>query len=435
MTLIRELQDRYRDNDEPCLLSRTVDLRPSDLLNSEASVADAVEPGDVVALVGDFDDRSIRRLLTVIDRRAILVPLTASTRPQHEYFMDAAHVDVIIDGDQIRRRTKPPRHELIESLRQLDHPGLVLFSSGTTGMPKAILHDFEKFLVRFRTPRPTFRTLNFLLFDHIGGINTLFHTLYNRGTVIFPTSRKAGDIVSDIENYDVELLPTTPTFLRMLLISEALEGANLSSLKVITYGTERMDEPSLQRLCALLPNVDFRQTYGMSELGILRIKSVARDSLWMMVGGEGVETKVVDGVFKIRASNRMVGYLNADSPFDRDGWYDTKDLVDARDDGAVRITGRTTDWINVGGEKVLPEVIEAAALEHPDVLLAHAMGVDNPITGQHIELLCQPAEDRALTRRDMKAWLANRLPESLLPQRIKIGDINVSHRFKRMGAP
>ncbi|MCF6303332.1 MAG: long-chain fatty acid--CoA ligase, partial [Devosiaceae bacterium] len=404
MSLIAEIQDRYQDSDEPCLLSRTTELRPSDILQIDQQVANAISPGDVVALIGDFDAVSIRRLLTIIDKKAILVPLSASTRPQHEYFFEAAHVDIIIDGDKITRRAKQDAHPMIESLRNLNHPGLVLFSSGTTGLPKAILHDFETFLVRFRTPRPTFRTLNFLLFDHIGGINTLFHTLYNKGTVIFPTSRQVKDIIADIVEFDVELLPTTPTFLRMMLISGILDQNELAPLKVITYGTERMDEPSLQRLCNELPNVAFRQTYGMSELGILRVKSVARDSLWMLVGGEGVETKIIDGILKIRPQNRMVGYLNAPSPFDENGWYDTKDLVETRDDGALRVVGRTTDWINIGGEKVLPGVIEKAALEHSDILLAQAKGVDNPITGQHIELLCQPAEGIEIKRRDMKAW-------------------------------
>lgn len=431
MSLISELQERYRDNDDPCLLSRQAQLRPSDLLELDADVADMVRPGDVVALIGDFDAQSIRRLLTLVERKAIVVPLAESTRSQHEYFFEAAHVNVVMDGDNILRRDPPP-HPLIEQLRAREHPGLVLFTSGTTGLPKAILHDFEKFLVRYRTPRPTYRTLNFLLFDHIGGINTLFHTLYNRGTVIFPSSRRVEDIVRDINDFDVELLPTTPTFLRMMLISGILERVKMPSLKLITYGTERMDEPTLKQLCALLPDVDFRQTYGMSELGILRVKSVARDSLWMFVGGEGVETKVEDGVLKIRARNRMLGYLNAESPFDEDGWYDTKDVVEVRDDGAIRIVGRTTEWINVGGEKVLPEVIEKAALEHPEIKLAQAKGVENPITGQHIELLCELVDGATLDKKAIKAWLRERLPAAFVPHRIRLGKITVSHRFKKL---
>ena len=64
-----------------------------------------------------------------------------------------------------------------------------------------------------------------------------------------------------------------------------------------------MDQPTLDELCKLLPQVDFRQTFGMSELGILRVKSEARDSLFMKIGGEGVETRVVNNVLQIRSAN------------------------------------------------------------------------------------------------------------------------------------
>lgn len=432
MSLIDELRAKYVDIDEPILVSNHGDLRPSDLLQVDEEVAAEIKPGDVVVLEGDFDARSIRRMLTIIDRNAIYVPVTEPTRPQHDYFIETVGADVVINADGVKRVRKDHYdHPMLETLRERGHPGLVLFSSGTTGMPKAILHDFERFLVRFRTPRPTLRTLNFLLFDHIGGVNTLLHTLYNQGIVVFPSARTPSAVVADINTFNIELLPTTPTFLRMLMLSGILEETPMPTLKVVTYGTERMDEPSLTRLAELLPGVDLRQTYGMSELGILRVKSVARDSLFMHVGGEGVELKVVDGVLKIRSENRMIGYLNAASPFDDEGWYDTKDLVEVRDDGALRITGRTTDWINIGGEKVLPEVIERAALENPAILYAQANGVENPITGQHVELLCQLVEGEEMTRPQIKSWLKERLPAPFMPQRIKIGEIPVSHRFKK----
>ena len=83
----------------------------------------------------------------------------------------------------------------------------------------------------------------------------------------------------------------------MLLLADLLSGASLPSLRVITYGTERMNQPTLDRLTQLLPNTDFRQTFGMSELGILRVKSRARDSLWIQIGGEGVETLRGEGLF------------------------------------------------------------------------------------------------------------------------------------------
>jgi long-chain acyl-CoA synthetase len=191
-----------------------------------------------------------------------------------------------------------------------------------------------------------------------------------------------------------------------------------------------MDSSTLRTLSERLPDVDIRQTYGMSELSILRVQSEARDSLWVRVGGEGIETKVVDNVLWIRATNRMLGYLNAPSPFDEDGWYNTGDVVESKDD-CLRFVGRVNDVINVGGIKLLPVDVETAAMQHPEVFAAKARGAAHPITGQIIELTCQPCGGSSLTRSELKAFLAERLPASKRPHRIMIGEVGYNHRFKQ----
>jgi acyl-CoA synthetase (AMP-forming)/AMP-acid ligase II len=227
----------------------------------------------------------------------------------------------------------------------------------------------------------------------------------------------------------VELLPATPTFLRMMLLSGIFETMKFPSLRVVTYGTEKMDQGTLDRLCAALPAVDFRQTYGLSELGVFRVMSKSRDSLWMKICGKGITTRIVDGVLHIRSENRMLGYLNADDPF-VDGWYDTGDVVET-DGEFIRIVGRKTEVLNVGGLKILPGEIERVALMHPGVLRAKAYGVPNPLTGQHIEIICEPAPGAELDRRALMTHFRAHLQKQLCPHRVIVGDVAVSHRFKQ----
>ncbi len=430
MDLIDRLGARWAGAQTPVLIRDGAALDFGAIREGAGVDLSTVAPGDVVALIGDFDPVSIATLLRLIDRAAIIVPLTRETATQHEAFFEAAGVDVVIEGDRLtRRRAQWFDHPLLGTLRKRGHPGLVLFSSGTTGTPKAILHDFTVFLERFETPRPTLRTLNFLLFDHIGGINTLLHTLFNTGTVIATTDRSVDGVLETIARHDVELLPTTPTYLRMMLIAGAIPQRIPACLRIITYGTERMDQPTLNRLCQLLPHVDFRQTFGMSELGILRVKSVARDSLFMTVGGEGVETRIVDEVLQIRSKSRMLGYLNAPSPFDADGWYDTKDVV-ITDGAALQVVGRKGDVINVGGLKFLATDVEAAALAVPGVNFARATAAPNPITGQHVELTAE-IDEAVLTLKDLQRRLKAALPRHMRPARLHAGPVAVNHRFKK----
>jgi long-chain acyl-CoA synthetase len=428
--IIHQLTKIWDNADYPFFIYNNLELNFSQIASQNPIDLSLVTQGDVVAIIGDFNPSSILTLLRLIDLGAIVVPLTIETVREHEYFFESALVDFVIKDNLVSPLSNNKKHELIDSLRSKKHAGLVLFSTGTTGRPKAILHDLTLFLKRFETPRPSLRTINFLLFDHIGGINTLFHTLFNKGTVVALKTRTINSVLDACSNFNVEVLPTTPTFLRLMLMSGSIPDKIPSSLKIITYGTESMDQQTLDDLCNLLPNVDFRQTYGMSELGIVRVKSKARNSLFMKIGGEGVQTRVINNVLQIHSESRMLGYLNAPSPFDDEGWYDTKDIVEVKD-GFYKITGRINEVINVGGLKFMASDVERIALTFPNVLLVKATAKKNPITGQHVELIVQPTIKNGVNKDSLMIFLMNNLESHMVPKRIKIDTINVGHRFKK----
>ncbi len=431
MNILEKLKNLWKDVDYPFLIYHSKALKFDEVSSHEPICLSEIKQGDVVALIGDFNPQSISLLLHLIDKNVVIVPLTVDTKAQHEYFFETSSVNVVIEGSTVRRINHELRHKYIDEIRAKKRSGLVLFSTGTTGRPKAILHDLTLFMQRFETPRPTLKTINFLLFDHIGGLNTLLHTLFNKGTVVAPKSRTVESILETCDEHEIEVLPTTPTFLRMMLMSGFIPDKIPKSLRIITYGTERMDQPTLDALCKLLPNIDFRQTYGMSELGIVRVKSKARNSLFMKIGGEGVETRVIDNVLQIRSKTRMIGYLNADNPFDKDGWYNTKDIVD-EEDKYYNIVGRTNEVINVGGLKFMASEVERVALQFKNIQLAKAEGKENPITGQHVELTIQPVVNQEIDKADLKTFLTSQLPNHMTPMRIKISKINIGHRYKKV---
>ena len=434
MKILEELIQRNTGRHQPILLDHHGSLFFSDITDAVARNSThpvSIRAGEVVALVGDFDAVSISTLLRLLDNNGIVMPLTESTLADHEYFFEAGCVDWVIRDGIVTKRSRPSSSGSphIDELRRRQHPGIIFFSSGTTGRPKAILHDFHKFLARYQVPRPPQRALVFLLFDHAGGINTLLHILFNGGVVVVPADRTPSSIANDLIMHAVELLPATPTFLRMMMLEGVFEKMQFPNLKTVTYGTERMDQSTLDRLCSSLPRVDFRQTYGLSELGVFQVKSKARDSLWMKIGGHGVETQIRHDVLYIRSENAMVGYLNAPSPF-VDGWYDTGDIVES-DGEFIQVVGRAKEILNVGGLKVLPSEIERIALLHPDVLRAKVRGVANPISGQHIEITCQNRPGAILDKLALVTHFRKYLQKQLCPHRVTIGEVAISHRFKQ----
>ena len=166
-----------------------------------------------------------------------------------------------------------------------------------------------------------------------------------------------------IETHRVEVLPTTPSFLNLLMRSDALDRYDLGSLRKINFGTEVMPQQTLDRVRGAFPGVDLQQTYGLSEVGVLRSQSLP-GSLWMRVGGDGSRPRSLMEFSRSAPQYAMVGYLNAPDPFDAEGWFDTQDLVEV-DGEWLRIIGRDTVIINVAGQKVYPADVEQAILDLP----------------------------------------------------------------------
>ena len=353
---------------------------------SEELARQKILGGESVAICGDYSPNLCALMIALIANHNVVIPLTLPPGARRSELVNIAQAQTCFhfEGNDVvnwERHPVGPAHELVKTLRERSAPGLVLFSSGSTGTSKVALLDFDKLLAKFRMPRPSFRTLTFLMLDHIGGINTLFYIFSQGGTAVPVKSHDPASVCRMIELHQIELLPTTPTFLNMLLISEAYLHHDCSSLRMITYGTESMPSSTLKHLRIALPEVELKQTYGLSELGILQTKSRASDSLWVKVGGTGYETKVVDNVLWVRSESSMLGYLNRSSPFDGEGWFCTGDMVEV-DGEWMRILGRKSELINVGGEKVYPPEVENVLHEVDNVRDVAVSGRANPISGQ-----------------------------------------------------
>ncbi len=152
------------------------------------------------------------------------------------------------------------------------------------------------------------------------------------------------------------------------------------------------------------------------------------------MGGEGYDTKIVDGTLWIRAQSAMLGYLNAPSPFDEEGWMNTGDMVEV-DGDYIRILGRKSEIINVGGQKVYPAEVESCLLQMDNVKDAVVLGEKNPITGSIVKArvnLFEPEKAPAFRKR-MRAFCRDRLASYKIPVRVEISQQDqYSTRYKRM---
>jgi len=398
-----------------------------------------VQPGSVVAINADFSPKSIALLFALVERTCIVVPLENTSTKNENGLFKIASVEFVFRIDEKDKLTcesgfHRSENEFYGVIRERQHPGLVLFSSGTSGEPKAAVHDLVPLMAKFKTKRKTFRTLNFLLFDHWGGLNTMFHILSNGGVLITTNDRNPTSVCELIEKHAIELLPVSPTFLNLMLLSGAYEDYDLSSLKIISYGTEPMPENTLKRLIKIFPGVRFLQTYGLIELGVMRSKSEKDDSLWFKVGGEGYKTRVVDGILQIRAESAMLGYLNSPSPFTDDGWFVTGDQVLQKGE-YIKILGRKSEIILVGGEKVYPQEVENVICEMENVADVIVFGEKNRIMGNVVcaKVKLDSCEKEAEFSLRLKRYCTGKLHKYKVPVRVIISDrIDYGARFKKV---
>jgi long-chain acyl-CoA synthetase len=394
--------------------------------------------GRAVSLEAEYGLPAVATFLALTARSAVIVPLSRAAQAHHDSFLDTAQVELRVafngEGEPVVTETgRQAAHAIYDTLHQRGTPGLVLFSSGSTGAPKAAVHDLERLLRKFKVRKRAYRTIVFLQLDHIGGVNTLFYTLSNGGAIIVPPDRSPDGVCRTIASHRADLLPTSPTFLNLLLISGAATRHDLSSLRLITYGTEPMPASTLAGVAATFPSARLQQTYGLTEIGILRSESRSPDSLWVRVGGEGYETKVVDGRLWVRAESAMLGYLNAPSPFSDDGFLDTGDLVEVDGDW-LRILGRRSEVINVGGSKVHPAEVESVLLALEGVEDVTVSGEAHAITGQIVTATVRLAGDETLAafKGRMRLWCRDRLEPYKIPAKVRVAEGPLySERFKR----
>lgn len=340
----------------------------------------------IIAIISDFSFETIAVLLALSNSSNSIVPIVFTTEEEVQKKLIISKVNVKFTFDKQRKLNKEVL--FLNDDQIINKSGVILFSSGTTGDPKMMFHEHAKLfkvLDNKTKKQRSLRILLFLMFDHIGGINTLLNCLKDGSTIVIPSERTPHYIVDLIFRYGVNVLPTTPTFLNLMLIGDLSFEDKLKSLKLISYGTERMPESVLKRIKLTFPGIRLLQTFGTSETGILKTISKSSESLFFKFEDERYEHKIIDNILYIKSNLNISGYLNTEnSKFDSEGWYNTGDIVESDDDGFLRIVGRINEVINVGGLKVMPNEVESILMQHEGIIDCLVFGQTNPITGQMV---------------------------------------------------
>ncbi|MCB0738174.1 MAG: long-chain fatty acid--CoA ligase [Bacteroidetes bacterium] len=316
--------------------------------------------------------------------------------------------------------------QLLTEFLNKNEAGLILSSSGTTGMPKNVLLNFSRLLNKYLRLKTPLKTVLVFPLSHISGIETLLSTISGLGTVIIPENSSTSKALNLINEHKAEFISCSPSYFKLLCFTGECHQ-KLRSLQFVNLAGEKTRKSDLDLFRERLPFIDFRQSFGTTETTIYR--TYFTDGEGINIGEEGGAYKIIDGVLWLRSPYSMVGYLDVDEPAGE--WFCTGDLVETTNKGQLVFKGRLSNVINVGGEKVNPAEIEEVLLQHPEVQEALVVGKDNSLLGQIPIAYLVAEKDIDLDK--LKAYCRDNLAEYKVPFRFILKDgLELSNRLKKL---
>ena len=441
---MNNMVDKFKDNAQIAIIYNGKKYSYNELYikikEIENFIKDKIKSGEVVAILADYSFVSIAVFFALYENKNIIAPITSTSQKEIDGKIKESFSTKIINLENeklvITNIKSEASHKIINDLQTSKCAGLILFSSGSTGAPKAMIHNLDTLVDSYGDKKQKqINMLVFLMFDHIGGINTMLNILSMNATMIIPQNRNADDICQLIEEYKIAVLPSSPTFLNLILINRSYEKYDLSSLRMITYGTETMPEGLLNRLKAVFSKVKFLQTFGTSETGIAATSSKSSSSTFMKIDDENLEYKIVDNELWLRSKTQILGYLNRSmESFTNDGWFKTGDLVELDNEGFIKIIGRNKEIINVGGQKVLPSEVESVLLGMDEIEDCLVYGEQNAITGQSVscDVVLKHGIDDSGFKILVRKFCKDKLDNFKIPTRVNVvQNTEFTERFKK----
>lgn len=304
-------------------------------------------------------------------------------------------------------------------------PRVIIMTSGTGGIPKAAGHELERLagMIPHGGPKSGARWLLTYHPASFAGVQVMLTALLGGAPLAAQSSPDIGALCQLAKEFAATSISGTPTFWRAFLMTLADDAAGIP-LRHATLGGEAVDQATLDRIRTQFRAAQIAHIYASTEAGAVFAVKDGRAGFpasWLASNSVGVEMRVVNDVLHLRCPRLMTGYVSRHpSPVDDEGWLDTGDLVRIEGD-RVLFSGRRDNVINVGGQKVRPEEVEALILKLPGVVDAHVKGISSPVTGQlvGVDIVAEPGAQETRIKESVRE-IAKETPAYAVPRVIRI---------------
>lgn len=331
-----------------------------------------------------------------------------------------------------------------------------LFTSGTTGAPKAAILRHDNLLAYI------FGTIEFMSADeddaaivtvppyHIAGISAVLSSVYAGRRMVQLPSFEAAAWLNLVRRHGISNAFLVPTMLQRIVehLDEAGEVPDLPALRALAYGGGKMPLAVIEQAMKLFPNVDFTNAYGLTEtssticlLGPEAHRAAAGSddpAIRRRLASVGqplptVELVIRDedgrplgpgeaGLVFVRGDQVAGEYHGLGSQTDGEGWFPTRDRGWVDEDGFLFLDGRADDVIVRGGENISPGEIEEVLQSHPAVAECAVVAMPDAEWGEGVAAAVVLASGIAVDVAELQDLVRSRLRSSRVPQAVRFVD-------------
>ncbi|GAC1372639.1 MAG: (2,3-dihydroxybenzoyl)adenylate synthase [Ktedonobacteraceae bacterium] len=341
-----------------------------------------------------------------------------------------------------------PRERLTEIEIDPMQPALFQLSGGTTGVPKLIPRTHNDYIYNSKAaaaindihPEDALLVVLPLAHNFPLACPGLQGFLLHGARTVLSTSTRTGDMLRLIEQEKITHIELVPALLIRLLDDPTLKERDLSSLRIINTGGQKLQSEVKVRAEALIKGCKVQEVFGMAEGLLCYVRLDDPDELRYETAGRpvspGDELRLVDehgndvpegeiGELLVRGPYTLRGYFRTPEhnarTFTPDGFYRSGDLMRRHPSGNYIVEGRKKDLINRGGEKISAEEIENLLLAHPAILNVACVPMPDPTLGERMCAFVMLRPAQTLTLAEVTTFLLQKdIAKFKLPERLEI---------------
>lgn len=338
-------------------------------------------------------------------------PLVLIDSDMSEQEIEGLSVGKVDESVKVKKKVFLSVEELLEAVR-LSESKITIFTSGTTGQPKKVVHTVSSLTRSVRCDVRYKKQIWLFAYNptHMAGLQVFFQAFTNQNVLINAFNSTRSLIFEAIREYKVTHISATPTFYRLLLPIDQ----SFDSVQRITLGGERSESKLYESILKMFPNAKLNNIYASTEAGSL---FAAKGENFQIPVSIIDKCKIIDGELLIHRS--LLG--QSDSFSYKNDFYCTGDLVEwiNQSERLFRFVSRKNELINVGGYKVNPGEVEDIIIQIPDVEQVIVMGKSNSVLGNILCAEVKKKSESSLTEMDIRKYLLGKLQDFKIPRKIK----------------